>query len=130
MLAARSRVDASLSDRPEGAKSRAVVIAAVVLLVVVVVIGVVVGVFGSGGKDSPEGAPQQAAPPASAPSASTSGAPRPSASPTAELVTEPLTKAPEGVTWTTFQGVALPFSDEAGPTRIDGPVYAGYEHSP
>ncbi|NHC15816.1 hypothetical protein [Motilibacter deserti] len=38
--------------------------------------------------------------------------------------------APKGVRWELFQGVALPVSDADGPTRIDGPVYAGYSHTP
>ncbi len=37
---------------------------------------------------------------------------------------------PPGVSWTLFQGVALPSSSSAGPTRITGPVYAGYARTP
>lgn len=40
------------------------------------------------------------------------------------------TAAPPGVTWTYFRGVALPQSRTYGPTRIEGDVAAGYEHSP
>ena len=43
---------------------------------------------------------------------------------------EPLTAAPQGVTWELFQGVALPTSSTDGPTRIDGPVHAGFSRTP
>jgi hypothetical protein len=42
---------------------------------------------------------------------------------------EPLLSAP-AVTWQLFAGVPLPYSATAGPRRIDGPVYAGFERSP
>ncbi len=42
----------------------------------------------------------------------------------------PLTAAPEGVTWELFQGVALPVSRTDGPTRVDGPVHAGFSRTP
>lgn len=45
-------------------------------------------------------------------------------------VLEPLTAAPEGVTWELFEGVAVPGSAIDGPTRIDGPVHAGYSQTP
>jgi len=37
---------------------------------------------------------------------------------------------PPGVSWSLFQGVALPSSSSAGPSRITGPVYAGYAQTP
>lgn len=40
------------------------------------------------------------------------------------------TSAPPGVAWTYFRGVALPQSRTYGPTRVNGDVAAGYEHSP
>ena len=41
---------------------------------------------------------------------------------------EPLLTAPD-VTWQLLSGVALPFSDTAGPRVVDGPVYGGFERS-
>lgn len=46
------------------------------------------------------------------------------------LATEPLTAAPSGVQWELFQGVALPTSEAAGPSRVDGPVHAGFARTP
>lgn len=34
------------------------------------------------------------------------------------------------MTWALFQGVVLPSSRTAGPTRVAGPVHAGYAHTP
>ena len=34
------------------------------------------------------------------------------------------------MTWALFQGVALPASQTAGPSRVAGPVYAGYARTP
>ncbi|WP_147431831.1 hypothetical protein [Motilibacter peucedani] len=34
------------------------------------------------------------------------------------------------MTWSLFQGVALPSSATDGPSRINGPVYAGYSRTP
>ena len=45
-------------------------------------------------------------------------------------VPAPLTAAPAGVQWELFQGVALPTSRTDGPTRIDGPVHAGFAQTP
>lgn len=41
---------------------------------------------------------------------------------------EPLLAAPP-VTWQLFAGVPLPYSATAGPSIVDGPVYAGFERS-
>ena len=41
---------------------------------------------------------------------------------------EPLLTAPP-VTWQLFAGVPLPYSATAGPSIVDGPVYAGFERS-
>ena len=54
----------------------------------------------------------------------------PPASPSAALVTTVPTEAPPGVTWSLFQGVALPVSATDGPTKITGAVFAGYSHTP
>lgn len=51
-----------------------------------------------------------------------------SGSPTA--VPAPLTAAPAGVTWELFEGVALPTSRTDGPTRVEGPVHAGFARTP
>jgi len=40
------------------------------------------------------------------------------------------TSAPSGISWSLFDGVALPSSTAAGPTRTDGAVHAGYAHTP
>lgn len=40
------------------------------------------------------------------------------------------TSAPSDVLWSLFDGVALPSSATAGPTRTDGAVHAGYAHTP
>lgn len=47
-----------------------------------------------------------------------------------EPVAAPLTTTPAGVTWDLFQGVALPTSRTDGPTRVEGPVHAGYSRTP
>jgi hypothetical protein len=40
------------------------------------------------------------------------------------------TSAPPDVRWELFQGLALPTSPIAGPRVVDGPVRAGYAHTP
>lgn len=45
-------------------------------------------------------------------------------------VQPPLTAAPEGVIWELFEGVAVPSSEEDGPTRVAGPVHAGFSRTP
>jgi hypothetical protein len=62
------------------------------------------------------------------PAPSRSALPEPATAPSATAT--PLTTAPEGVTWELFEGVALPVSRTAGPTRIDGPVHAGLSRTP
>jgi hypothetical protein len=54
----------------------------------------------------------------------------PSATPSQPDLPKPLTTAPAGVTWQDFQGVALPSSSADGPTRVDGPVHAGFSRTP
>jgi hypothetical protein len=79
--------------------------------------------------DPPSTAPPTPPPvaPSSATVAPSTAAPSPTAS---ALPTAPLTAAPSGVTWSLFQGVALPTSPEHGPRRVDGPVHAGYARTP
>jgi hypothetical protein len=95
------------------------------LIAAVVVLGLLVGASllalllnrdGNGG--------QQAAP-----GVSTAPVPEPKP-PTSDAVPPPLTRAPSGVTWELFQGVALPTSRTDGPTRFDGPVHAGFSRTP
>lgn len=53
--------------------------------------------------------------------------------PTEPAVSTPTTvptSAPSGISWSLFDGVALPSSATAGPTRTDGAVHAGYAHTP
>lgn len=59
-------------------------------------------------------------------------APTTAPAPSTPAATEqaPLTSAPEGVTWELFQGIALPVSATDGPTRVDGPVHAGFSRTP
>ena len=52
-----------------------------------------------------------------------------SPSPTVTAIAVP-TAAPAGVTWSLVQGVALPTSPVDGPTKVSGPVFAGYSHTP
>ena len=40
------------------------------------------------------------------------------------------TSAPSNISWSLFNGIALPSSATAGPTRVDGAVHAGFAHSP
>ncbi len=73
------------------------------------------------GRDN-DSRPVTASPVASAtPTAAESGA---------AVAAAPLTAPPTGVSWELFQGVALPVSRTDGPTRVDGPVAAGYSHTP
>jgi hypothetical protein len=40
------------------------------------------------------------------------------------------TSAPSDISWSLFDGIALPSSSTAGPTRVDGAVHAGFAHTP
>jgi hypothetical protein len=40
------------------------------------------------------------------------------------------TSAPPGVTWSLYQGVALPVSPNVGPTSVSGATASGFAHSP
>ncbi len=71
----------------------------------------------------PVAGPSTAAPPATAPAA----AGEPSLPTQGQTVP---TSAPPDVTWTLFEGVALPGSPVAGPDRVEGPVHAGYAQTP
>jgi hypothetical protein len=45
-------------------------------------------------------------------------------------VTTALATAPPNVSWALFDGIALPTSSTAGPTRVLGAVHAGFAHNP
>ena len=107
----------------------AVTVAGVALLLLA---ATTVALESSGG--SPGAPPAGAAPAGAAPAGSTtSTADDARAGEAAELaapaVIEPLLVAPHGVRWQLFMGVALPYSPTAGPTRVDGPVYGGFERT-
>lgn len=40
------------------------------------------------------------------------------------------TSTPSDMSWSLFDGIALPSSVTAGPTRVDGAVHAGFAHTP
>lgn len=99
--------------------------AAAAVVVLIVVLGVVL-VLVTHGHKTEQPHPAAAGPSVVPTPASQSATPTPSASlPTAVPIA-----APTGVTWSLFQTVALPSSMTEGPTRVDGPVYAGYSHTP
>jgi hypothetical protein len=115
-------------DEPDGRRP-AVAVAGLALLLVA---GTTVALLGADGAFDSAGAPSAATVHAGA--TSTDDAPLASATPrpadAAEAAAfEPLLVAPEDVTWQLFMGVALPYSDTAGPTVVDGPVYGGFERS-
>jgi len=107
----------------------------VVALAAVIVVAVVVGFSLSGGGGPP--AAQQGTPaPTSAGSAPPSPAP---AGPGGGAVSggsrqpnDPnyLTAAPAGLRFQDVGGLTLPFSPVDGPLRINGPIAAGYSHTP
>lgn len=102
----------------ENKRSRGLVVA-VVVLVLLVGVSLVALLLNRGGDGSQ-----------AAPSAAPTGAQPTSASSAPAEVLPPLTAAPAGVTWKLFQGVALPTSRTDGPTRVTGPVHAGYSQTP
>ena len=102
-------------------KSR-VVLAAVALLLLVG-LSVVALVLGRGDGSAPPTGPVATGP-------SRAAEPEASATTPPAMDAKPLTEAPAGVTWELFQGVALPTSRTDGPTRIDGPVHAGFTRTP
>jgi hypothetical protein len=84
----------------------------------------------SGGGNSPSARPT-AGPVASTPATPPAAAPAAGVNPEATAATAdegPLLTAPK-VDWQLFAGVPLPYSKIAGPTRVEGPVYSGYERS-
>ena len=103
-------------------RSRVWTVAAAVIVALIVLAGVVVVLVTRDGQQPPR-AEQQ--PSSATPSAGPTGDTTP---PAGDQVVP--TSAPAGVAWSLFQGVALPSSRTAGPTRVNGPVHAGYAHTP
>lgn len=101
-----------------------------VVMVVLAAVAVAVVIRGTGPSDE-EARVQARASSTPTPDQSPSrSAPRPTAKATTPLPTTLPTAAPEGVSWSFFQGYALPSSKTAGPLRVNGPVHAGYAQSP
>ena len=102
---------------------RAWTVTAAVIVALIVLAGVVVVLV----TRDDEQAPPAASPPSAAPAQpgpSAAGGERPAGDQALPAA------APTGVTWSLFQGVALPSHPTAGPTRVAGPVHAGYAHTP
>jgi len=107
----------------------------VVALAAVVVVAVVVGFSLSGGGGPP--AAQQGTP---APTSAGSAPPPPAPAGTAgggvgggsRQPSDPnyLTAAPAGLRFQDVGGLTLPFSPVDGPLRVNGPIAAGYSHTP
>ena len=114
------------SDRepePGGRRpGRAWTVAAAAIVALIVLAAVVVILSTRGGAKAP--------PAGAAPAPAASAVASPSAAPLAAQDQTVPDSAPPGVSWTLFQGVALPSSSSAGPGRITQPVYAGYAHTP
>ncbi len=101
----------------------------VVALAAVVVVAVVVGFSLSGGGGPPAAAQQPGPAPTSAPPAGPVGG---GDSGGTHQPSDPnyLTAAPAGLRFQDVGGLTLPFSPVDGPLRINGPIAAGYSHTP
>lgn len=102
---------------------RAWTVTAAVIVALIVLAGVVIVLV----TRDDEQAPPAAFPPSTAPTQpgpSAAGGERPAVDQALPAA------APTGVTWSLFQGVALPSHPTAGPTRVAGPVHASYAHTP
>jgi len=100
----------------------------VVALAAVIVVAVVVGFSLSGGGGPPAAAQQPGPAPTSAGSAPAGGGD----SGGSRQPSDPnyLTAAPAGLRFQDVGGLTLPFSPVDGPLRINGPIAAGYSHTP
>ncbi len=120
----------SSSSPPSSARERlgrAWTVAAAAIVALIVLAAVVVILATRGGDKTPAAAPPK---PSRSPRSSPSAA-RGSSAPSLPALDQTVpTSPPPGVRWSLFQGVALPTSTAAGPSRVDGPVYAGYAHTP
>ncbi len=109
--------------RSGGRLGRAWTVTAAVVVALIVLAAVAV-IFAT---RDPGTAPAPAAP---SPSSARPGPATPAASSPPVVDQAVPVSAPAGVSWALFQGVALPSSRTAGPSRVDGPVHAGYAHTP
>ncbi len=100
----------------------------VVALAAVVVVAVVVGFSLSGGGGHPAAAQQPGPAPTSAGSAPAGGGD--SGGTHQPIDPTYLTAAPAGLRFQDVDGLTLPFSPVDGPLRINGPIAAGYSHTP
>ncbi len=106
-----------------------------VAVVLVAVVLIVVFTTGSGGGETsavtPPRAPTGEAAPGGSGTTGTAAAPNP-ATTGVRRPSDPqyLTGTPAGVNFQVVHGLQLPFSPVDGPLRIDGPVAAGYSHTP
>jgi len=101
----------------------------VVALAAVIVVAVVVGFSLSGGGGPPAAAQHPGPAPTSAPPAGPVGG---GDSGGTHQPNDPnyLTAAPAGLRFQDVGGLTLPFSPVDGPLRINGPIAAGYSHTP
>jgi hypothetical protein len=106
---------AYVGDRPLGARSGFLLAAAVVGAIVLAAVALSVTLAFRDKGTAPDRSAQ-------APVTST-GEPAPGTTATP-------TEAPTDVRWEAVHGVVLPYSRSAGPRRVDGPVAAGYTHTP
>lgn len=105
---------------------RGVLVAGVAGVVLVVLVAVLVVTLTRGGSDpapAAGGIPAPTAAAADPPTEQTSSAAAPGA-------TQYATAPPVSVSFSDVGGLQLPFSPVDGPTRVSGPIAAGYSHTP
>ena len=109
-------------EQGRSARSTATLFVSVLIIGLVVILGAVLTYQFTKGTTSAPGADAAATAPAS------SSVPTVTAPP-AQGGSNSLTTAPVGTRWELYQGVALPYSDPAGPQKVDGlGTAAGYTH--
>lgn len=113
-------------DEPTGWRPGTVAAAGMALLLLAASAVALGGGNGDSDRAASPGAPGQ--PAVSAPTGSSPPGKPADDSGAEEPGVEPLLTAPD-VTWQLLSGVALPYSSTAGPFRVDGPVYGGFERS-
>lgn len=119
----RFRETLARSDEPAGPRPGTIA-AGVVAVVILTFAGAVALSGGNGPSAGP--APRPVAPATTAPVPATGAPPARPASGATDG--GPMLIAPR-VEWQLFAGVPLPYSRTAGPLKVDGPVYSGYERS-
>jgi hypothetical protein len=102
-------------------------VAAGVVAVVLLVGAGAVALSDGNSRITPDSPPAVIATATATPTASTPAAVETNSAP-ATTAEGPLLVAPP-LDWQLFDGVPLPYSRTAGPTRVDGPVYSGYARS-